>query len=278
MGISKFPLLSLGYTLHTPAGSEHAQWTCHSPYKVLFFSYPSDLMKSTAVDESLSSTQLQFCSRENQLATNLRTLLAEHASSEEGKLILWNQQNFVIHQGALYLHSMPKGETEDLLLFMVPKAHCATAPNGCHWDADHQGCDHTLSLLWECFWWLGMTDQVQRSQKSCTHCLQHEDKFSKVSLHPIVSTAPMDLLHVDFTSIKMTMKPNRLAKVMNVLVFQDHFMKHIMAYVPNQTTKIVAKFLYQGYILIFGAPARLLSDCSANFMSNLDKTGTAKTK
>ena len=26
-------------------------------------------MKSTAVDESLSSTQLQFCSRENQLAT-----------------------------------------------------------------------------------------------------------------------------------------------------------------------------------------------------------------
>ena len=30
--------------------------------------YPSDLMKSTVVDESLSSTQLQFCSRENQLA------------------------------------------------------------------------------------------------------------------------------------------------------------------------------------------------------------------
>ena len=35
----------------------------------MFFSYPSDLMKSTVVDESLSSTQLQFCSRENQLAT-----------------------------------------------------------------------------------------------------------------------------------------------------------------------------------------------------------------
>ena len=35
----------------------------------LVSSYPSDLMKSTVVDESLSSTQLQFCSRENQLAT-----------------------------------------------------------------------------------------------------------------------------------------------------------------------------------------------------------------
>ena len=40
-----------------------------SPYKVLFFSLPSDLMKSTVVDKSLSSTQLQLCSRENQLAT-----------------------------------------------------------------------------------------------------------------------------------------------------------------------------------------------------------------
>ena len=61
MGISKFPTISLGYTFHTPAGSKHAQWTCHSPYNVLFFSYPSDLMKSTVVDESLSSNQLQFC-------------------------------------------------------------------------------------------------------------------------------------------------------------------------------------------------------------------------
>ena len=46
-------------------------------------------------------------------------LLAEHASSEEVKLILWNWQNFMIHQEALYLHSMPKGETEDLLPFRL---------------------------------------------------------------------------------------------------------------------------------------------------------------
>ena len=75
-----------------------------------------------------------------------------------------------------------------------------------------------------------MTDQVQKSLKSYICCLQHEDKLSKAQ-NPIMSTAPMDLLHVDFTSIKMTMELNRLPKVMNVLVFQDHFMKHIMAYV-----------------------------------------------
>ena len=47
-------------------------------------------------------------------------------------------------------------------------------------------------------------------------------------------------------------------------------MKHVLAYVtPDQTAKTVSKYLYQGYILIFGAPARLLSDRGANFMSSL---------
>ena len=68
----------------------------------------------------------------------------------------------------------------------------------------------------------------------------------------------------------MTLELNRLPKVINILVFQDHFTKHIMAYVtPNQTAKTVAKFLCQGYISIFGAPARLLSDWGANVMSSI---------
>ena len=115
-----------------------------------------------------------------------------------------------------------------------------------------------------------MTNQMQQSIKSCVHGLQHEGGVSKVPLHPIVATAPLDLLHVDFTSIKMTMELNRLPKVANVLVFQDHFMKHVMAYLtPDQTAKTVIKFLYQGYISIFGAPVRLLSDWGANFMSSI---------
>ena len=85
-----------------------------------------------------------------------------------------------------------------------------------------------------------------------------------------MATAPLDLLHVDFTSIEMAMELNQLSRVANVLVFQDHFTKQVMAYVtPDQTAKTVAKFLDQGYISIFGAPARLLSDQEANFMSSI---------
>ena len=87
---------------------------------------------------------------------------------------------------------------------------------------------------------------------------------------PIVTTAPLDLLHVDFTRIETTMEPNQSPRVANVLVFQDHFMKYVLVYVtPNQTAKIIVKFLYHGYISVSGVPARLLHDRGANFMSSV---------
>ena len=109
-----------------------------------------------------------------QKKTNLRTLLGEHASSKEGWMVWRNHQNFTILQNALYLCSMAKGENEDLLLFVVLKAHWTAALNGCHWDAEHQGCDHTLSLLQECFWWPGMAKQMRQISRACTSCLQYE--------------------------------------------------------------------------------------------------------
>ena len=64
--------------------------------------------------------------------TNLRTLLGEHATSEEGQIVWRNCQNFPVLQDALYLCSMPKGENEDLLLFMVLKVHQTVTLNGRH--------------------------------------------------------------------------------------------------------------------------------------------------
>ena len=52
---------------------------------------------------------------------DLRMLLRECIMSKEGQMVWRNHQNFISLQGALYLHSTPKGEDEDLLLFLVPK-------------------------------------------------------------------------------------------------------------------------------------------------------------
>ena len=106
--------------------------------------------------------------------------------------------------------------------------------------------------------------------RACKHCLQYEGSTPKAPLCPIVATTPLDLLHVDFTSIETTLELNQLPRVTNILVFQDHFTKHILAYVTlDQTAKTVAKFIYGGYISIFGALARLLSNRGTSLTSSI---------
>ena len=66
------------------------------------------------------------------------------------------------------------------------------------------------------------------------------------------------------------MELDQSPRVANVFVFQDHFTKHVLAYVtPDQTAKTITKFLYGGYISIFGDPARLLSDRCTSFTSSM---------
>ena len=115
-----------------------------------------------------------------------------------------------------------------------------------------------------------MAKQMRQVTKTCRCCLQYEGSTPKAPLCPIVATTPLDLLHVDFTSIETTMELNQLPRVASILVFQDHFTKHVLAYVtPDQTAKTVTKFLYRGYISIFGALARLLSDRGTSFTSSI---------
>ena len=123
---------------------------------------------------------------------DLRTLLGECIMSKEGQMMWRNHQNFISLKGTLYLCPTSKGEDAAL--------------NGCHRDARHQGHDHNLSLLQECFWWPGMAKQMRQVIKTCRRCLQYEGSTPKAPLCPIVATTPLDLLHVDFTSIETTME------------------------------------------------------------------------
>ena len=144
--------------------------------------------------------------------------------------------------------------------------------NGCHWDAGHQGQQQMMYLLQDQFWWPGMATHIQKAVSSCEQCIKYEGTCAKAPMQPTVATSALELLHIDFTSIDMTLELDQPPNMVNVLVFCNHFMKHIMVYVTtNQTAKTIAKFLWQGYILIFGAPAKLLSNWGANFESSIIK-------
>ena len=78
--------------------------------------------------------------------------------------------------------------------------------------------------------------------------------------------APLELVHVDFTSMESTMELNRPPRVKNMLVITNHFLHYALAVVTKeQMTKTVAKVLYERFIVVLSTPAKLLSDRGVNF-------------
>ena len=58
-----------------------------------------------------------------------------------------------------------------------------------------------------------MAKQMRQVIKACRHCLQYEGSTPRAPLCPIVATAPLDLLHVDFTSIETMMELDKSPKL-----------------------------------------------------------------
>ena len=68
----------------------------------------------------------------------------------------------------------------------------------------------------------------------------------------------------------MTTNLNESPKVKNVLVIVDHFTRYIRVYVTKyQKASTAAKTLYEGFILIFEAPKRILMDEGKAFTSEV---------
>ena len=89
-------------------------------------------------------------------------------------------------------------------------------------------------------------------------------------LCPIQVYAPLELVHLDYTSIESTMELNKPPVVKNVLVMTDYFMRYALAVVmKDQMAKTVAKVFYEHFIAVFGVPTKLLSNRGVNFTSAL---------
>ena len=196
----------------------------------------------------------------------LKECMSEHSTSEEGKALYRVRNNLTLKKGLMYVNITPRGETEGLLAFVVPSAHRRTALNGVHRDAGHQGQQRTLALAEERFWWPKMVEDCRALVKGCQRCQIFEGAVVRAPLCPIKAFAPLELVHVDFTSIETTMELNQPPSIKNVLVITDHFTRYSMAFITkDQKAKTVTRILYERFIAVFGTPAKLLSDRGANF-------------
>ena len=104
----------------------------------------------------------------------------------------------------------------------------------------------------------------------CQHCKIFEGVLVKAPLCPIWVCSPLELVHVDFTSIKTTMELNQPQSIKNVLVLTDHFTRYAMAFITkDQKAKTITHILYDWFTTVFGMPTKFLSDRGANFTSAL---------
>ena len=163
-----------------------------------------------------------------------------------------------------------KISSEEVKCFIVPKAHWRTAIDGCHQDAGHQGKKRMESLISDRFWWPGVHEDVDQAVQNCGRCQLHGGRKEKAPVVPVMVTALLQLVHLNFTLFEMTTNLNESPKVENVLVIVDHFTRFTRAYATkDQKALTAAKTLYKGFISIFGAPKRILTDQGKAFTSEV---------
>ena len=190
--------------------------------------------------------------------TLLNECLGVEAETEQGKMFFCICNSLILTKGLVYVNRTPKGETEGVLAFVIPVGQCHLVLNGIHHDASHQGQQQTLALTQERFWWPMMAEDCCAIVRGCPHCQAFEGEVHRAPLCKIRAYDPLELVHLDYTSIESMMEP---PMVKNVLVMTDHFMRYALAVVTkDQMAKTVVKVFYEHFIAVFRAPAKLLSN------------------
>ena len=111
-----------------------------------------------------------------------------------------------------------------------------------------------LSLMKERFWWPGMSQVLVMAVSNCGCCKQFEAKPQIPGMQPIICTKSMELVHIDYVGMEVTVLTQEKPVVKNMLVVVDHFTQYVQAYVTwNQTvrtTKMPEWLAHLGSVLI----------------------------
>ena len=180
------------------------------------------------------------------------------------------RDGLVLKNGLLYHKTHLTKTGEDLWHFIVPQSHWGIALDGCHQEVAHQSQHHSLSLMQEQFWWPGMTQNMINKVKNCARCKKYKGAPPIAKLQKLPCSGPGELLHINFTTIEETVGLHEEPVVRNVLIMQDHFSKHVVAYVvKDQKARTAAETLRSRYFGLFGAPAYLFSDKGKSFTATV---------
>jgi hypothetical protein len=141
----------------------------------------------------------------------------------------------------------------------------------------HFGIQRTWHAIKQQYWWPNMYDTIVNYVNSCDKCAQHNIRRSKPPGHLKHLEPPhnvFEIIHMDFWGpVHPSATGNRY-----VVVLTDNLSKYVIAKpLPNNTAQSTARFLMEDFILIHGAPQRLITDLGVHFDNELLQALTTMT-
>ena len=104
-----------------------------------------------------------------------------------------------------------------------------------------------------------------RTCERCTHFKLPQERAEKT----ITASYPLELIHLDFLTIGTRSESNNNA---SMLIVRDHFTIYATAYVtPKQRAPIVAKVLWENFLVNYGWPEKIFTNQGKNLESSLVK-------
>ena len=186
-------------------------------------------------------TVINWVKRPKEDKRTLVECLAGVASEYKKRYYAARQKEFTIQDNLLYFQSTPTNSQDSAPVFVVPEKDWQAAIDGCHRSAGHQGRDRMLSLMKERFWLPGMSQALLKSVANCGKCIQYEAKGQLPPMQPIICTEPLELVHIDYVGMEVTVATDKKPVVKNVLVVVDHFTWYVQAFVTkNHTARTTA--------------------------------------
>ena len=111
-----------------------------------------------------------------------------------------------------------------------------------------------------------MIEDVWNHIRTCEQCTKYKQQPEREKLKPISYTYPLELVHLDF----LTIRKEGTEKAINIMVITDHFTRYAQAYITlKQTALVVAKTLWDQFLVHYGWPTKILTDQGKSFENQL---------
>ena len=152
---------------------------------------------------------------------------------------------------------------------VLPQKFRRTVYRELHEEMGHLGVERVLALARERFYWPHMRRDIDNFIHNTCRCLKQRrpNLPTREPLQPIVTTAPLQMLSIDFIHLEQSSGGYE-----HILVVVDHFTKYAQAYpTKNKTAVTAADKIFNDFIPRFGFPEKLHHDMGGEFENRLFK-------